>query len=90
MYTFLNRKWFFDKFYNECINQPIMRMGHHQTYKVLDRGVFEIFGPFGISNLLYKTRQKVVTMQTGLIYHYAFLMLMGLTFFVLVIGLSDQ
>jgi hypothetical protein len=29
-------------------------------------------------------------MQTGLIYHYAFLMLMGLTFFVLVIGLADQ
>jgi NADH-ubiquinone oxidoreductase chain 5 len=89
MYNFLNRKWFFDKVYNEWVNQPILTRGHHITYKALDRGLVEILGPFGLSQLLYKVSRSFVGLQTGLIYHYAFLMLMAITLAVLFIGLEN-
>jgi NADH-quinone oxidoreductase subunit L len=46
-------------------------------------------GPFGLSQLLYSVSQRVVRLQTGLIYHYAFMMLMAITLAVLFIGLGD-
>jgi hypothetical protein len=64
-------------------------MGHHVTYKGLDRGLIELLGPFGLSQLLYSTSQRIVRLQTGLIYHYAFMMLMAITLAVLFIGLGD-
>ena len=88
VYTFLNRKWYFDKVYNEWINQPLITSGYVVTYKILDRGLIELIGPFGISKAFYSFSSRVVLIQTGLIYHYAFLMLMGLTFGLLFIGLN--
>ena len=52
-YNFFNRKWFFDKVYNEFINQYVMKMGYHISYKLIDRGIIENLGPFGISNFFY-------------------------------------
>jgi proton-translocating NADH-quinone oxidoreductase chain L len=89
IYTFLNRKWFFDKVYNEWLNQPVLTLGHWVTYRNLDRGLIEILGPFGLSNLLYNTSRQIVKLQTGLIYHYAFMMLIAVTLAVLFIGLGD-
>ena len=36
----------------------------------MDRGLLEIFGPFGISNLLLVFAKKITLNQTGLPYHY--------------------
>jgi len=77
-YNFFNRKWFFDKVYNEFINQSAMKMGYHITYKLIDRGIIENLGPFGISKLFYNNSMKLNFLQTGLIYHYAFVMLLGM------------
>lgn len=77
LFTFLNRKWLFDKIYNENISQTALNVGYFNTYKDLDRGVFEILGPHGLSNMLWRRTQIVTSMQTGHIYHYGVVMLTG-------------
>lgn len=76
-YNFLNRKWYFDKVYNEFINQCVLRLGYHKTYKLIDRGVIENLGPFGIKNIFYSKTMKLNQLQTGLIYHSALMILLG-------------
>ena len=51
IYLFLNRKWYFDKIYNEYLGQFFFKLGYSISYKAIDRGIFEILGPTGLSNL---------------------------------------
>nr|YP_010032394.1 Nad5 [Schizocladia ischiensis]QOW07608.1 Nad5 [Schizocladia ischiensis] len=81
LYTFLNRKWFFDKFYNEGISQNFLDFGYHFTYKAIDRGFIEMLGPFGLSNLSLAQGARVVSWQTGMLYHYAFVIVAGMLAF---------
>nr|QWK44851.1 NADH dehydrogenase subunit 5 [Pterygophora californica] len=69
-YTFLNRKWFFDKVYNEVITQNLLDFGHHFTYKSIDRGLIESLGPFGLSNVLLDQVNKARLWHSGYLYHY--------------------
>jgi proton-translocating NADH-quinone oxidoreductase chain L len=77
IYTFLNRKWFFDKIYTEYVIQPSMTIGYHTTYKLIDRGMIEILGPLGISRTLYNKAVKVSRLQSGLVFSYALMMLLA-------------
>ena len=86
-YNFFNRKWFFDKVYNEFINQFVLKVGYYKTYKLLDRGVVEKLGPFGIMNFFYNNSMKINFLQTGLIYHSALLMLIGLISLFIIVGI---
>ena len=88
-YNFFNRKWFFDKVYNEFINQLVLKMGYQRTYKLIDRGVIENLGPFGLSKLFYNNSMKLNFLQTGLIYHSALIMLVSLICFFIFIGFSS-
>jgi proton-translocating NADH-quinone oxidoreductase chain L len=90
LYTFLNRKWFFDKVYHEFISQSALSLGYHTTYKAIDRGIIEILGPYGISNSVQSQSKKMAEVQTGYLYHYAFVMLVGVTVLITMIGLKDQ
>ena len=80
IYNFLNRKWYFDKIYNEYLAQFFFKFGYSTSYKFVDRGIFEILGPTGLSNVALKIGSSLHKMQTGFIYHYTFLILMGVTF----------
>jgi len=77
LYNFFNRKWFFDKIYNECIAQKFLVVGYTSTYKTIDRGVIELFGPKGITFIVQNVTSSFAKFQTGYLYHYSFLMLMG-------------
>lgn len=79
IYNFLNKKWFFDKIYNEYIGQYFFTISYTITYKTIDRGIIEIFGPMGLSSIITKKALFISKMQTGYLYHYTFLMLIGLT-----------
>ena len=46
-----------------------------------------MFGPYGISNVISQGSQTVSKMQSGYLYHYAFVMLMGVSSFVAFVGL---
>ena len=77
LYTFLNRKWFFDKIYCDFIIQPSLSIGFHLTYKIVDRGLLEMLGPFGVSNLVYFKSVQFSRIQTGFVYHYTLVILLG-------------
>ena len=89
LYTFLNRKWFFDKVYNEYVTQEMLHFGYHTSYKLIDRGVFEFLGPLGMSRMVSKRGNELVSLQTGFLYHYAFVMLLALTFLIAILGLWE-
>jgi NADH-ubiquinone oxidoreductase chain 5 len=79
IYNFLNRKWFFDKLYNEYFSQFFFKFGFYISYKFIDKGIFEFLGPTGLSNTALKVGTSLHKLQTGYIYHYAFLILVGIT-----------
>jgi NADH-ubiquinone oxidoreductase chain 5 len=79
VYNFFNKKWFFDKVYNEYVSQFFFTISYTVTYKVIDRGVIEIFGPMGLSSLITKKASYISKLQTGYLYHYTFLILTSLT-----------
>ena len=79
IYHFFNKKWFFDKIYNEQIGQFFFTISYTITYKIIDRGIIEIFGPMGLSSIITKKATSISKMQTGYLYHYTFLILVGLT-----------
>jgi NADH-ubiquinone oxidoreductase chain 5 len=75
IYKFLNKKWFFDKIYNECFGQFFFKFGYSMSYKYIDRGTFEIIGPTGLSSVALRTAQKLHRSQTGSLYHYTLIIL---------------
>ena len=75
VYTFLNKKWFFDKIYNEYVSQFFFKFGYSVSYKAIDRGIFEILGPTGLSSVALKTANSIHRAQTGSLYHYALIIL---------------
>lgn len=87
IYSFLIRKWYFDVIYNHYIVKSILSFGYNISFKMIDRGLIEYLGPLGIVRLLSIITSKVSKLQTGLIYHYAFTIVLGVTFFILLFTL---
>jgi len=65
-YLFLNKKWYFDRIYNQIIGQNILESSLKNHYKVIDRGLIEKLGPDGFSNYLFTVYTRVKLIQTGL------------------------
>ena len=86
-YTFFNKKWYFDKFYNQFISQNLLYSSYHFSYKDIDRGILEGgFGPYGLVLFLEKIAKFLRFYQSGNIFHYLFLFFISsliLIFFVL-------
>jgi len=79
IFVFLNRKWFIEKLHNELISQSLFRFGYKVSYKILDRGVFEIIGPTGFAFIFSKTGTSLNNLHTKYLYHHLILMLIILT-----------
>lgn len=79
IYTFLNNKWHFDYVYNILIIKPILIFSNSITYKVLDRGLVELIGPQGITSNLSKGTMNLSSLQSGVIYNYAFIIFISAT-----------
>lgn len=78
-YTFLNRKWFFDKIYNTYVSQFLLNISYNTTYKVIDRGIIESLGPRGLYALLTVISKSFsVFQQSGNFYRLALSILGGL------------
>ena len=86
LYSFFNKKWFFDKIYNEYISQFFFTISYTITYKIIDRGIIEVFGPMGLSSLITKKASYISKLQTGYLYHYTFVILTSLT---LILGIRQ-
>jgi NADH-ubiquinone oxidoreductase chain 5 len=86
IYTFLNRKWFFDKVYNEWISQSLLNVAYKQTYQNMDRGLIEFLGPQGIATQIYLYANKLTQLSLGFTFHFLFLIIASLLAFVLFFG----
>jgi len=76
IYNFLLHKWYFDEIYNLLLIRPIFWLGR-VFWKRGDLGTIDRFGPDGVSAAVVDVTRRVVKLQTGYIYHYAFAMLIG-------------
>ncbi len=75
-YDFLKKKWYFDELYDIVFVKSSKNVGFF-LWKKIDAGIIDKFGPDGISGLIKKLSIKAVKFQTGYIYQYAFVMLIG-------------
>lgn len=58
----------------------MLAFGHKYSFRLVDRGLLELFGPYGIQNLMGHISKKIRELQTGYIYNYALAILLGLSF----------
>ncbi|MGX5802495.1 NADH-quinone oxidoreductase subunit L [Bradyrhizobium sp. Arg314] len=76
LYGFLLNKWYFDELYDFLFVQPAKRLGRF-LWKTGDGTIIDGLGPDGISARVVDVTNRVVKLQTGYLYHYAFAMLIG-------------
>ena len=69
VYVFFNKKWFFDKIYNEYFSQFFFKFGYSVSYKFIDRGIFEMLGPNGLSFFVLSFGLVLHKLQTSLLLH---------------------
>jgi len=72
VYNFLNKKWYFDRVYNEFIGQKALNISYIFSYKDLDRGLIEKLGPSGVIDGINHMFKTLNMFQSGFIYHYLF------------------
>ena len=78
LYNFLLNKWYIDELYDAIFVYPAKKIGSF-FWKKGDIGIIDRFGPDGISKLVKTISDKAGRLQTGYIYDYAFVMLLGLS-----------
>ncbi|MDC1155154.1 NADH-quinone oxidoreductase subunit L [Candidatus Pelagibacter sp.] len=76
LYNFLLNKWYFDELYDVLIVKPSKNLGLF-LWKFFDIKIIDGFGPDGISSFIKKCSLKANKFQSGYIYQYAFVMLVG-------------
>jgi len=78
LYQFLINKWYFDELYDFIIIRPSKKFGLF-LWKFFDIKLIDGLGPDGISTFIKKCSLKANKFQSGFIYQYAFIMLLGFT-----------
>ena len=76
LYNFLINKWYFDDLYNFIFVEPIKKIGLF-FWRRGDINTIDRYGPDGLSRLVKIISDKAVNFQSGYLYHYAFVMLIG-------------
>ena len=76
LYNFFLNKWYFDELYNSIFVKPAKKIGLF-FWKSIDIKIIDRFGPDGISEIIKILSLKARRFQSGYIYQYAFVMLLG-------------
>lgn len=76
LYTFFYNKWFFDELYQATFVRAAKFLGD-LFWKGGDQKIIDRFGPDGVSALSVKLGKGAGRLQSGYVYHYAFVMLLG-------------
>ena len=77
IYRFLLNKWYWDELYNLIFVKPSFWFGR-LFWKKGDEGTIDRFGPHGAAEVVLQGSRLAVRFQTGYLYSYAFVMLLGL------------
>ena len=81
IYLFLLNKWYFDELYDWLFVRPAFWIGR-LLWKRGDGTIIDGLGPDGVASRVLWTTGRVVRLQTGYVYHYAFAMLIGVALIV--------
>ncbi len=76
LYNFLINKWYFDELYDVLFVKSSKKIGLF-LWKFFDLKIIDRLGPDGISGIIKKFSIKANKFQSGFIYQYAFVMLLG-------------
>jgi NADH-quinone oxidoreductase subunit L len=75
-YLFLLNAWYFDALYDALFVRPAKQLGRF-LWKTGDGTIIDGIGPDGVAARVIDITNRVVKLQSGYIYHYAFVMLVG-------------
>lgn len=78
LYDFIAHKWYFDELYHLLFVRPSFAIGRFFWHKG-DEGTIDRFGPNGSAWVVALSSRVAGRIQTGYVYTYAFVMLLGLT-----------
>jgi len=78
LYNFLLNKWYFDELYDFVLVKPLKKVGLF-FWKKGDINTIDRYGPDGLARFIKIASDKAVNFQNGYLYHYAFVMLVGLS-----------
>ena len=81
IYGFLKNKWYFDEIYDFLLVKPAFAFGRF-LWKEGDGKTIDGVGPDGIAAVVAAGARRIVKIQSGYLYHYAFAMLIGIAVFV--------
>tara|TARA_E500000331_G_scaffold323253_1_gene338728 strand:- start:463 stop:1227 length:765 start_codon:yes stop_codon:yes gene_type:complete len=77
-YDFLVNKWYFDELYDFLFVKNSKKIGSF-FWKRIDLNLIDKYGPDGISKIIKNLSNIAVRFQSGYIYQYAFIILLGFT-----------
>jgi len=77
VYLFLNSKFLFDILYNKYFISGGLKSGYTIS-KILDKGLIEIMGPYGLSNVFSMTGLNISKLDTGVVTTYSLYISLGL------------
>src|SRR5690606_24458890 len=80
LYAFLLNKWYFDELYDLIFVRTAKWLGSF-LWKKGDGWFIDGLGPDGISARVIDVTNRAVRFQSGYLYHYAFVMLIGVAAF---------
>lgn len=87
IYSFLNRKFFFDYIYNSILLLPVLKFVSNNVLKNMDKGLLEFIGPSGIFNFIIWNIAFQKNLQKGYIFNYICYILITVSFLILLIEL---
>jgi NADH-quinone oxidoreductase subunit L len=76
VWSFLYNKWYFDELYDLIFVRSAKALGD-LFWKAGDKRLIDGLGPDGVSAASYAIGKATARLQTGYVYHYAFVMLLG-------------
>lgn len=76
IYLFLYNKWYFDELYDWLFVRPAKVLGR-ELWQQGDGALIDGLGPDGVAAVARLLAQRASRLQSGYVYHYAFVMLIG-------------
>jgi len=81
IYKFLLNKWYIDELYDFIFVRPVRWLAR-VLWKQGDGRIIDGLGPDGVSSGVVRVTANFVKLQSGFVYHYAFVMLLGIAGFI--------
>ena len=83
LYRFLLNKWYIDELYDVTVVRATKFLGD-VFWKVGDEKIIDGYGPNGFAKFAANTSKRLSKIQSGYLYHYAFIMLLGVAVLIVV------